>query len=113
MAGVVVIIRTTIIEAKVATRIIIANNTSRTTSKASIKAIYNHNIAILACMVVLLQILKLNMLEVAEEVQPIKTIKMEGIKEEEDVAEIEVIIEVIKTKATEDATQINQMESQT
>jgi hypothetical protein len=110
MAGVVVIIRTTIIEAKVATRIIIA---SRTTSKASIKAIYNHNKAILACMVVLLQILKLNMLEVAEEVQPIKTIKMEGIKEEEDVAEIEVIIEVIKTKATEDATQINQMESQT
>ena len=110
MAGVVVITRTTIIEAKVATRIIIA---SRTTSKASIKAIYNHNKAILACMVVLLQILKLNMLEVAEEVQPIKTIKMEGIKEEEDVAEIEVIIEVIKTKATEDATQINQMESQT
>ncbi len=109
----VVITRTTIIEAKVATRIIIANNTSRTTSKASIKAIYNHNKAILACMVVLLQILKLNMLEVAEEVQPIKTIKMEGIKEEEDVAEIEVIIEVIKTKATEDATQINQMESQT
>jgi hypothetical protein len=113
MAGVVVITRTTIIEAKVATRIIIANNTIRTTSKASIKAIYNHNKAILACMVVLLQILKLNMLEVAEEVQPIKTIKMEGIKEEEDVAEIEVIIEVIKTKATEDATQINQMESQT
>jgi len=110
MAGVVVITRTTIIEAKVATRIIIA---SRTTSKASFKAIYNHNKAILACMVVLLQILKLNMLEVAEEVQPIKTIKMEGIKEEEDVAEIEVIIEVIKTKATEDATQINQMESQT
>ena len=109
----VVITRTTIIEAKVATRIIIANNTIRTTSKASIKAIYNHNKAILACMVVLLQILKLNMLEVAEEVQPIKTIKMEGIKEEEDVAEIEVIIEVIKTKATEDATQINQMESQT
>jgi len=110
MAGVVVIIRTTIIEAKVAIRIIIA---SRTTSKASIKAIYNHNKAILACMVVLLQILKLNMLEVAEEVQPIKTIKMEGIKEEEDVAEIEVIIEVIKTKATEDATQINKMKSQT
>jgi len=53
------------------------------------------------------------MSEVAEEVQTNKTIKMEGIKEEEDVAEIEVVIEVIKTKATEDATQINQMESQT
>ena len=109
----VVITRTTIIEAKVATRIIIANNTSRTTSKASIKAIYNHNKAILACTVVLLQILKLNMLEVAEEVQPIKTIKMEGIKEEEDVAEIEVVIEDIKIKAIEEATRINQMESQT
>jgi hypothetical protein len=110
MAGVVVIIRTTIIEAKVATRIIIA---SRTTSKASIKAIYNHNKAILACMVVLLLILKLNMSEVAEEVQTNKTIKMEATEEKEDVAEIEVVIEDIKIKAIEEATQINQMESQT
>jgi hypothetical protein len=110
MAGVVVIIRTTIIEAKVATRIIIA---SRTTSKASIKAIYNHNKAILACMVALLQILKLNMSEVAEEVQTNKTIKMEATEEKEDVAEIEVVIEDIKIKAIEEATQINQMESQT
>jgi len=113
MAGVVVITRTTIIEAKVATRIIIANNTSRTTSKASIKAMYNHNKAILACMVVLLQILKLNMSEVAEEVQPNKIIKMEATEEKEDVAEIEVVIEDIKIKAIEEATQINQMESQT
>ena len=110
MAGVVVIIRTTIIEAKVATRIIIA---SRTTSKASIKAIYNHNKAILACMVVLLLILKLNMSEVAEEVQTNKTIKMEATEEKEDVAEIEVVIEDIKIKAIEEATRINQMESQT
>lgn len=64
-------------------------------------------------MVALLEILKLNMSEVAEEVQTNKTIKMEATEEKEDVAEIEVVIEDIKIKAIEEATRINQMESQT